>query len=265
MTLYFTEKEQEEFAASLKEIHFKSNLGFVNSTNGFRRGNMHLFIAGSGAGKSTLVRTVLRDLIFQKDNTPSICVWLSEETVNEYKTLFSAAVASNEKLLSTNAYSEQDHQDTREMFFFEWIDMLRPDVLIYDNITTSKFYEGLNPKEQARFASKLKNALKKNNCVGIIIAHADSQQSNQKGGMLDINNIRGAKTIVNLTEFAYLFQTFKTEARIHSILRIAKSRSQDIVHDTYALNYNPIIKSYQTDTAIPFAQFKEAYEKRNKL
>ena len=265
MTLYFTKQEQEDFAASLKEVHFKSKLGFVNSTNGFRRGNMHLFIAGSGAGKSTLVRTILRDLIFDKDNNPTICVWLSEETVEEYKALFSAGVISDDKLLSTNAFSEQDHQEAREVALFEWIDMFTPDVLIYDNITTSRFYEGQNPANQARFASKLKNALKKHNCVGIIIAHADCHQSNQKGGMLDINNIRGAKTIVNLTEFAYLFQTFKTESRIHSILRIAKSRSQDVIHDTYLLNYNPLIKSYQTDTAIPFSQFKEAYEKRNKL
>lgn len=265
MTLYFTKEEQDSFSAALKEVHFKSKLGFINSTNGFRRGNMHLFIAGSGQGKSTLVRTILRDLVFDKENNPIICVWLSEETIQEYRSMFSAGVPSDEKLLCTNAQSEQDKQDINEMYFFEWIDMLRPDVLIYDNITTSKFYEGHTPKDQARFASKLKHALKKNNCVGVIMAHADSQQSNQKGGLLDMNNIRGAKTIVNLTEFAYMFQTFKADKRVHSILRIAKSRSQEIVHDTYLLNYNPLTKSYPTDTAIPFSQFKEAYEKRNKL
>lgn len=265
MSLHFTKQEQDEFEASLKKIHFSSKLGFVNSTNGWRRGSMHLFIAGTGGGKSTLVRSIIRDLIFNPENNPTVSVWLSEETIAEYKTLFSAGVPSHDRLLNTNAYSEQDNQSVNEMLLFEWIEMHESDVLIFDNITTSKFYEGKRPDDQARFSAKLKNAIKKTNCAGIIIAHADSQQTMQKGGMLDLNNIRGAKTIVNLTEFAYLVQTFKTENALYSTLRIAKSRSQEVIHDCYLLNYDPRTKSYTSDTAIPFKKFKEVYEMRNKL
>jgi hypothetical protein len=265
MTLHFTETEQQQYEASLKEIHFHSALGFVNSTNGFRRGNMHLFIAGTGAGKSTLTRTIIRDLLFNKSNSVRVCVWLTEETITEYKTIFSLGVVSHDVLLNTNAYSQQDNQDVTEFYFYEWLRSHTPDVVIMDNITTSKFYEGKRPDEQARFASKLKNILKELNCAGIIVAHADSQQTNQKGGLLDINNIRGSKTICNLAEFAYLIQVFKTPKAIYSTLRIAKSRSQEIVHDTYILNYESTTKSFINDTAIPFDRFKDVYNQRNKL
>jgi hypothetical protein len=226
---------------------------------------MHLFVAGTGGGKSTLTRSLIRDLLFNPGNNPIICIWLSEETIKEYQAMFAMGVPSHDRLLNTQAYSEQDNQIVSEMHFFEWVEMHSPDVLIYDNITTSKFYEGKRPDDQAKFAAKLKNVIKKVNCAGIIIAHADSQQTQQKGGLLDINNIRGAKTICNLTEFAYLVQTFKTPKNTFSTIRIAKSRSQNVVHDTYLLNFDPRTRSYLTDTAIPFEKFKEVYNERNRL
>lgn len=265
MTLYYTDKEQADYGAALKQVHFPSKLGFANSTNGFRRGNMHLFIAGTGGGKTTLTRTLIRDLLFQPGPAPIVCVWLSEESLGEYKALLSMGLPSDDRLLNTNAFSEQDKADASELLFFEWVEMHAPDVLIFDNITTSKFYSDKRPHEQAAFASKLKSVIKKTNCAGLIVAHADAQQTQQKGGLLDINNIRGSKAICNLTEFGYLFQTFRTPKATYSILRIAKSRSQNVIHDTYLLNFNPLTMSYLTDTAIPFEKFKEVYNERNRL
>jgi KaiC/GvpD/RAD55 family RecA-like ATPase len=265
MTLSFTKDEQVKFEAALKEIHFHSNFGFFNSVRCPRRENLHLLIAGTGAGKSTVVRSILRDLLFHKQNNPIIAVWLSEETVEEYRAMFSIGVPAVERLLNTNAYSEQDNMNATEMHFFEWIDMIHPDILIFDNITTSKLYEGKRPADQATFSAKLKHALKKNNCAGIIVAHADSQQTNQKGGLLDVNNIRGSKTICNLAEFAYLLQTFDTPKAKYTTIRIAKSRSQDIIHPIYILDYHPQTKSYVKDTAITFEKFKEAFNERHRL
>ena len=265
MTLSFTEKEQLDFENSLNEIHFHSKFGFFNSTKCPRRGSMHLVVAGTGAGKSTAVRSILRDLLFNPGNNPIVCVWLSEETIEEYRRMFSMGVPSHERLLNTNAYSEQDNLQVSEMHFFEWVEMIRPDIFIFDNITTSKFYEGKRPEQQAQFATKLKHLIKKINCAGIIIAHSDSQQTNQRGGLLDINNIRGSKTICNLTEFAYLLQTFDTPKEKYTTIRIAKSRTQDIVHPIYVLQYEPRTRSYVSDSAIQFEKFKEAFNERYKL
>jgi hypothetical protein len=265
MTLYFTNDEQKEFEESLKEVHFHSKFGFANSTRGFRKGNLHLFIAGTGGGKSTIVRSLVRDILFHPENNPIIGFWFSEESVKEYIMLLSQGLPSSERLLRTEAFSEQDNPQVKEKDFFEWLNVVKPHVLIFDNITTSKFYEGKGYEAQAAFAAKLKTAIKAINCACLVVAHSDSQQTSQKGGMLDINNIRGAKTICNLCEFAYLVQGIATEKDKYTVIRVAKSRSQNIVHDTYLLQYNPHTFSYMTDTAIPFKRFKELYDQRNRL
>lgn len=265
MTLYFTNEEQSEFEASIKEKHFSSKFGFVNAHNGFRRGCMHLIVAGTGGGKSTLTRSLIRDIIFNKENDCTVALWLSEETVLEYKALFSMNATSHEKLLNTFTHSEQDDKECSELKFFEWMHFHSPDILIMDNITTSQFYMDKRPEAQAKFAIKLKESLKINKTAGIIIAHADSQQTHQKGGLLDVNNIRGSKTICNLTEFAYVIQTFTTAASRLTTIRVAKSRSQEVVHDLYFLNYDKITKSYLGDSPVEFKKFKEVFDARNKL
>jgi len=265
MTLYFTKDEQDEFSASLRKKHFASGFGFLNSHNGLRPGCMHLLVAGTGAGKSTLTRSLITDLLSYGEAAFTIGVWLSEETVKEYKTLFSLGAPSHEALLNTIAFSEMDGEVFSELAFFEWMNTHRPAILIYDNITTSKFYMDKHPKEQARFATKLKAILKQNNTAGVIIAHADSQQTAQKGGLLDINNIRGSKTICNLSEFAYVFQTISSDLKKVTTIKTVKHRSQAVVHDLYILNFNHKKMSYENDTAIPFKKFKEAYDARNKL
>lgn len=265
MTLYFTESEQKELEASLREVHFQSSLGALNSINGLRRGALHLWIAGTGAGKSTGVRSILRDLLFQKGNNPIICVWLSEETIQDYRTMMALGLPSCDRLLNTNAYSEQDNTATSELHFFEWIEMISPDVFIFDNITTSKFYDGKRPEAQASFASRLKGIIKKLNCAAVIMAHSDSQQTMQKGGLLDVNHIRGSKAIVNLAEFIFLLQTIETPNKRYATLRIAKSRSQEVIHSIYLLNYDSRTRSYTSDTPISFDKFKEFYNERNRL
>lgn len=265
MTLYFTKDEQEEFSASLKLKNFSSSFGFLNSHNGLRRGCMHLLVAGTGAGKSTLTRSLIRDFLFNKENRFTLALWLSEETVREYKTLFSLNSPSHEVLLNSVAYSELDSGHCSELAFFEWLNTHRPGVLIFDNITTSKFYMDKRPQEQAVFATKLKSILKSNNTAGVIIAHADSQQTAQRGGLLDLNNIRGSKTICNLTEFAYVFQTFTSGSKKLTTIRTVKNRSQQVIHDLYALNYNPLLMAYENDTPLEFKKFKDAYDARNKL
>jgi KaiC/GvpD/RAD55 family RecA-like ATPase len=265
MTLYYTSEEAKAFEASLREVHFHSKFGWPNAHNGFRRGSVHLVIAGTGAGKTTLIRAIALDIALHKENNCTMGVWLSEETVDEYKALLSLGKSSNAKLLSTHANSELETTDLSELMFFEWLHFVEPDVFIYDNITTSHFYVDKTPAEQAKFARKLKKTLKELNCAGIIIAHGDSQQTNQRGGLLDINNIRGSKTICNLAEFAYTFQMFTSETAKAAFLRIVKSRSQRVIHDTYLLKYDSSSMSYVGDIAVPFSELKKANDERNKF
>ena len=265
MTLYFTESEQGEYEKAMREVHFHSLFGFLNAHNGFRRGCLHLILGTTGGGKSTLTRAILRDLIFNKENNAQIGVWLSEETVDDYKIQLAQGVPSHERLLKTEAISELETAHLSEMVLFEWLEMVRPDVVLFDNITTSKFYMDKRPHEQAAFATKIKNITKKLNIAMVLVAHTDASVSDSQRGLININQIRGAKTICNLVEFAYVLQRFAVGDGFYPTIRVVKSRGQNLIHSLYMLKYDERLRSYTSDVAINFEKFKEVYAQRNRL
>lgn len=265
MTLHFTDAEQNDFMRRKNEVHFESRLGFLNSHNGLRRGSVHLVIGTTSGGKSTLMRSLVRDIMFAGKNDPHLGLWLTEETVDEYRQQLALGLEVSDKLLNTSAFYEMDQKSQGEMAFFEWLEFHKPDVFILDNITTSKFYMDKRPDIQAAFAIKIKEITKRLNMATILVAHTDSSVNESKGGLIDVSQVRGSKQISNLAEFAYILQRFKSNNSQISTIRIVKHRSQELVHDMYVLNYEKKFRSYVSDKAIPFNEFKEAYDKRNKL
>lgn len=264
MTLHFTSDEQAEFEKKQRETHFHSKLGFLNAHNGLRRGSMHLILGTTGGGKSTLIRTILRDLVFCKESEYQIGVWLSEEDVDEYRSQVAYGVPSHDRLLNTSAFSEL-RENTSELLFFEWIEMNHPDVLIFDNITTSKFYNDKSVSDQGRFVTKLKTITKKLNMATIVVAHTDAKATDAMGRLININDIRGSKTITNLVEFAYVLQRFEVGSGFFPTIRIVKHRSQDLIHGLYSLQYQKETRAFSSDLAIEFEKFKEMYDARKKL
>ena len=267
MSLHFTEEEQGQYETELREIHFHSSLGFLNSHNGLRRGSLHLILGTTGGGKSTLVRTLLRDLIFNPKNDLQIAVWLSEETVKDYKRQVAYGMPSHDRLLSTNAYSELDSsgRHDKKLAFFEWLEFYKPDVLLLDNITTSSMYNDKSAAEQGAFASKLKELTTKLNMATVIIAHTDAKATDSMGRLININDIRGSKTLGNLVEFAYILQRFEINESFYPTIRIVKHRSQELTHALYYLQYDNRLRSFKGDLAIDFKKFKEMYGQRNRL
>ena len=265
-TLHFTAEEQADFEKESKEVQFRSSLGFLNAHNGLRRGSFHLVLGTTGGGKSTLVRTLLRDFLFKKENDGlSVALWLSEETVRSYKQQLAKSMPSHDILLNAHAQSEQEIINVKELSLFEWLNTLQPDVLIFDNITTSELYEAKKPDEQIRFAKKLKAFTQKTNCATILIAHTSAEITDSVERLLTVNDIRGSKAISNLTEFAYILQRFEVGETFFPTIRIVKHRSQDLVHNLYLLNYDKRIRAFRDDTAIQFDKFKEVFSARNKL
>ena len=266
MTLHYTKEEQDEYEKTLKEVHFQSLFGFLNAHNGFRRGCMHLAIGTTGGGKSTLTRSIIRDVICNNGDNVLLGLWLSEETISDYKQQLSIGLPVMDRLLKTDAQSELEFTDGfTEMRFFEWLEFTKPDIVIFDNITTSKFYMDKRPDAQAAFATKLKNITKKLNFALVLIAHTDSSASDSQKGILNINHIRGAKTICNLVEFAYILQRFEIGQGFFPTLRVVKSRSQELLHSLYLLKYENKLRSYVSDSPLEFKKFKEAYGQRNRL
>lgn len=260
MTLYFTSDEETQFLREKNETHFKSQFGFLNSHNGLRRGSIHLVIGETSGGKSTLMRSLVRDIV--GNNNATLGLWLSEESVKDYKTMVSIGLPSSDKLLNTQVFSEIDNMWAPEQELWKWLEMHKPDVLIYDNVTTSKFYMDRKPDAQAAFIVRLKEAAKRLNMATIAVAHTDSQT---RPGLIEINHIRGSRQLPNMAEFAYILQRFKLKNEWFSTIRIVKHRSQDLIHDLYLLRFDKRFSSYLSDSDLEFEKFKEAYALRNRL
>lgn len=265
MTLYYTAEEEREYLKEQRQTHFHSGFGFLNSHNGFRRGAIHLIIGNTSGGKSTLVRALVRDIIFHPKNDAQLGLWLSEESINDYKLMLSKGMPSSEKLLKTEVFSEIDEQCAIEDTLFKWLDMVRPDVLIYDNITTSRFYLDKRPEAQANFVLKLKEVTKRLSMATILVAHTDGTVNQSMKGLIEINMVRGSKQVANMAEFAYILQRFQIKQEFFATIRTVKHRSQDLIHDLYLLQYNKMFSTYTNDKPLEFEAFKEAYEQRNKL
>lgn len=263
--LHFTKEEQIELVRKNNETHFSSKFGFLNSHNGLRRGCLHLMLGTTGGGKSTVVRSILRDFIFNKDNeTRSASIWLSEETVNNFKTEMSKSVPSHDALYRVTVSSELEKHE--KGFSFSGLQRtLVPDLIIFDNITTSKFYASKKPSEQITFATKLKELAIELNCAVILIAHTGAMVSDNMNRLIDPNDIRGTKDVVNLAEVLYILQRFHIGDIYFPTIRIEKARGQEVVSKFYRLNYEKTLFSYISDEPISFEKFKEAYGKRNRL
>lgn len=266
MTLFFSKDDQEQFKKQQMETYFASKFGFLNSHRGFRKGSVHLIIGNTSGGKSTLIRALTGDLMFHPENSKvHLGVWLSEETVEQYQAQLSMGQESNEALLRTEAFYELSSPDVTEVTFNNWVKTVKPDVLIIDNITTSKFYMDKKPDVQAQFAINVKSLAQKYNIAVIVVAHTDSSVNQSQKGYIELNQVRGSKQLSNISEFAYILQRFQIESEFFATIRIVKHRSQDIVHDLFLLHYDKSKRSYKGDTALEHAKFREAYEQRNKL
>lgn len=266
MTLYFTPEEQILYEAELRQIHFASSLGFLNAHNGFRRGSLHMVMGTTGGGKSTLVRTLIRDFLFKKDNsTFTLALALSEETVKDYRKQISYGVPSHDVLMNTVATSELENPQWSKKLFLDWVRTYSPDLLIIDNITTSKFYMDMQAKDQAKFAVELKSLTNEMNCATLIVAHTDALITDGIERLIHINDIRGSKGICNIVEFAYILQRFEIGTKFYPTIRTVKHRSQELIHNLYALQYDQKIRAFTGDTPLDFEKFKGIFSERNRL
>lgn len=266
-SLSFTNDEMNQLIKQSNEVHFHSRLGFLNAHNGLRRGSVHMVIGTAGGGKSTLIRTILRDLLFnQKNEKYGIVSLLSEETCKQYKAQLVHGLEPDQRLENCVLMSEIDEMDKNPKHFFDNIEMLAPDVLIYDNLTTSRFYEGQRPSEQVKYFARIKELTTNLNCATIVVAHTSANVSDNQDRLIEPNDIRGNKTVVNMAEFFYVMQRFQEEGgAFFPTITIKKHRGQELVHGMYLLQYEKRLRSFIGDHALEFAKFKEYFKMRRRL
>lgn len=254
-----------------EKTHWPSAFRFLRAHRGHRPGNVHTFLGTAGGGKSTLVRSLLVDAM---ENMPTqktkIGVWLSEESRLEFLTeLYRTGYSDKTKLARVFVTSELDRNITGHKNALESLEQFveenKLDLLLLDNLTTSQIYMDLNPKQQSDAAMNVKKICSSRRVPLLNFMHTSADVNDNLSRLINPNDVRGSKTIVNLTQFLYIMQTFVIDGHKYQTLRISKHRGQDPEHVMYRLTWVKRARLYCQDSPINFKDFKEAYKKRDTL
>lgn len=257
-----TPQELNDYKKIINQIFIGSSFEFINQINGLRPGCLHLLLAPTHAGKSTIVFSILRSL-FIKNEKIQAQLFLSEEKPIDAKLKFNSMFTNAPKETNIEIMSELDEK-TDQLRLFEYLGIVQPDVFIYDNLTTSRFYNDLGAKEQFTFVNKLKKICQENNIALVCIAHTGGQ-SDFNSKLLDENDIRGSKSITNLAEHLWIMQPMEIGNTKRVFLRVLKHRGYNIKNRLFALNYNLEKQMISYDEPVDFDEFKRIFALRNRL
>jgi ABC-type iron transport system FetAB ATPase subunit len=271
-TAFMTTDDRERYQKQSESVYIASSMQFLTNTNGWRPECVHTLIGASGGGKSTMVRTILRDFLFNKENATQrmkVLVWLSEESVDEFRRELSFGIPEHERLMDAHLISEMDmggktSQDKKTMLT-ETVAQVQPTLFLFDNITTSALYQELTSREQANFCQYIKHLTIKSNMATLLVAHTGAEVHEGITRMINHNDVRGSKGIVNISQFIYILQTFKVRGSRHPFLFIDKSRGQHPESLVFYLEYNKALRSFQKDRPTDFEKFKEVFNARDRL
>ena len=262
-SLKYTDAEASEYEIKSNQVDFRTNLAFLKCHKGIRKNKMHLLMAPTHGGKSTVVRTALVDLL-KNNKTKKILIWLTEETIDEFKQEFSKTFPSHDILENVSILSEQNGEPSADEIkrnIHDAIEMTGCDLIFIDNITTSKTYPSGKFSAQEETASWLKKLSKKTSIF--IIAHTNTADFTNR--FLNEQDIRGGKDIVNLCEFLYVLQPITVGNRLFQFINIKKNRGQPVKDKYFRLYYNSELSIFDRDMAVDFNEIKEVFKQRNQL
>ena len=257
---YIDEYEKVIFKNEIEKTYFETNYSFSRAHNGYRNGELHIFMGREGSGKSTVVRSILLDIVSR--NEYKICILLSEESIRDFRKMLSFTNIKTEFLKNVDIYSEQDFDFKNPRRLIESMGLLikenKYDMFIFDNITTSICYTYENGKHQEWSASQFKKMASKIGIPVIIISHADSDSSRNVKKLMTSTDIRGNKSLPLQAQFFYIVDQVTVDDKKINFIRIKKHRSMPNVENyIFQLFYNPEFGIYTSDIAVNFEKFKE--------
>ena len=261
--------EISDLAKKNMVVHHPSRFNFLSEHGGYKKGSMHLVMGISGGGKSTLVRSLLLDVLGSIKS--KVLVWLSEEDTKTFMVEIAKTGVFedlSEPMNNVSIYSELEQEKDAKGLCEDMRDLISSGdygFIIYDNITTSKMYAGARPNKQGDFAMWLKKQISDANIPALVVAHTRADVTENINRIINDNDIRGSKDIVNLSPFIYILQRFREGTSVFPTVTIQKSRGTNVKDTIYLLNYSKKHYINAGDKKISFQIFSDAFASRNKL
>lgn len=271
-----TPEYMDRLTGLASEIHINTSFAFLKAHNGLKKGKVHAMMGSSHSGKSTLVRSLILDALIHNPDK-KVLLFLTEETTLDFVKEFALTGFRRENLADHFKIVSAMDEDT--MFSIEDIGSLikefKPDLLFLDNITTASFYASSRPSEQTEVVHRLKHLIKEANIPLFLILHTGSEVVDNMNRLIEMNDVRGSKHIVNIAEFFYAaqsihFQTYDSLTKKHRpaifpTIHIKKHRGEHCEERLFSLVYDSKKRCYTSDQFLPFNDFKEMFKDRNKL
>jgi len=262
-----------------EKVYFYSDFKFLNAHKGHRPGNLHLYLGVAHGGKSTLIRSLILDALKRVDTNKKILVWLSEETENDFLIEFSMALKGFEqkdaeiifkKLIVHSELSFSKHFKTEPIkrkfeYFKDAVSRDDVDIIFYDNITTSCFYMDQKIDVQSFFIKEVKEIVGDINKPLIFVAHTGAEVTENSHRLINMNDIRGCKSIVNVVQYCYILQRFHIGEFYFPTLRITKHRGQSVENKMYYITFDKEKNLYVQDRHLEFEEMKDNFKRRNVL
>jgi len=234
-------------------VDYPSRFNFLSDHNGLRRGEIHCLIAPKGGGKSSLVRGVMLE---QLCAGKSVLCYLSEESCDRYmfemNTIFKHktdeeryAVLSNLTVFSELEMKTKNALEEFKSIFNNFVEIKKPDLFIFDNLTTSAMCENLKDENDCfEFFKQNKSIL---NIPLLLVMHT-KKGARPRDGFLDGEDVRGSAKKVNVGSYNYVLQTFFELENPRSFLSIDKARYHRKANkNVYELTFSQDGNIYKSD------------------
>lgn len=261
-TLETNETEKALFKENREYTAWFSKFSFLLQHNGFRPGGLHTFLGTTGGGKSTLMRSLLIDAL-KLNPGKTLGVYLSEESKDDLRA--SLSVLEGCDFSRAEVVSELDGGPEVFRDFVERIFAGQYDLVIIDNLTTMNSYNDQKPERQYQVVQFLKKLAVDAGVAIIIVCHTDGKTQDNGNRLLSEIDLRGSKSLVNLTQFLYVMQRFKINENFFPTITIRKYRGHVIEHSLFLLKFNKKTMLFDADVSLPFEEFKKIFKMRNTL
>lgn len=248
----------------------ESRFAFLADHYGFRKGCFHVLLGTTGSGKSTIMRSLLVEML---EAGKKVLIYSCEEMVEDFETSFSYLSAPvSTKTLRVFHESDMLQRTGGSKNIKKFVDQLEmaiaefgADILIFDNITTSDYYEQ-NPNG-AETAKRLSMLCTQSKIPFLVVAHTASTV--KEGTFFDSSSVRGFRTVTNKAQYVYCYfrlrENLGEHERVASFIYTDKSRNHtEASKACYRISFDPTVRIFSGDHKISYATFKKFFKSAQK-